>query len=154
MAAATDNVITRDLYAVYPDMFIDGAVERELLETVSAIVIQHPIYWYAAPGLLKEWFDRTLTAGWAYGRGGEALKGKKYLASITTGSDEKDYSIGGRHGNPVEEYLKPFEQTAAYCKMKWQSPIIFHHAHTAADNTLEKHLDELKARLEDLAQNG
>lgn len=154
LAAVTDNVIPHDLYSIYPDMFIDGAAERELLEKVSSIVVQHPIYWYAAPGLLKEWFDRTLTAGWAYGRGGNALKGKKYLVSITTGSDEDDYSTTGRHGNPVEEYLKPAQQTAAYCKMVWQEPLIFHHARSAEINTLEEHLQKLKARLEDLAQNG
>lgn len=152
LAAATDNVITHELYSIYPDMFIDGAAERELLETVSSIVVQYPIYWYAAPGLLKEWFDRTLTAGWAYGRGGNALKGKKLMVSITTGSDEDDYTTSGRHGYPVEEYLKPVQQTAKFCKMVWQDPLVFHQARAAKGNELEEHLSEFKARLENLAR--
>lgn len=153
-AARVDDVIVHDLYATYPDMFVDGTAERQRLAQCSAIVLQHPIYWYAAPSLLKEWFDRTLTAGWAYGKGGDTLKGKKLLSSITTGSDYNAYAAEGTHGNPVDDYLKPYRQTALFCGMEWQDPLIFHHARAESDDNLNRHAELLAKRLQTLASGG
>ena len=51
--------------------------EQELLLQHKIIVWQHPFYWYSSPALLKEWIDLVLEHGWAYGRKGDMLKGKK-----------------------------------------------------------------------------
>jgi NAD(P)H dehydrogenase (quinone) len=41
--------------------------EQERVERADALVIVHPVYWWAMPALLKGWFDRVLTFGWAFG---------------------------------------------------------------------------------------
>ena len=151
IAAATDGVRVYDLYAEFPDMFVHGTDARAAFDGVEALVVQNPLYWYAGPGLLKEWFDRTFIAGWAYGRGGKALKGKRYLASVTTGSAADAYRVGGRHGNPVEDYLKPYRQIAEFCQMRWQDPLVLHHARSISDDELDQHAQLLKQRLETLA---
>jgi len=150
-ARDVDGVTVHDLYAAYPDLFIDGAAERERLDKTNAIVLQHPIYWYSAPGLLKEWLDRTLTAGWAYGRNGDALKGKKLLSSITTGSAGPAYSPEGVHGRAIADYLRPYEQTAKFCGMQWCEPLVFHHARMADDTNLGSHVATFTRRLRELA---
>lgn len=149
-ASGVDGVTVHDLYATYPDMFIDGKAERERLETADAIVLQHPIYWYSGPGLLKEWIDRTLTAGWAYGRGGHALKDKVLMSSITTGSAARAYAPNGPHGHPIEDYLKPFSQVAAFCGMQWAKPLILHHSRTVSAEAINAHADQLLERLQQL----
>ncbi|NOZ33538.1 MAG: NAD(P)H dehydrogenase [Alphaproteobacteria bacterium] len=152
-AAGVAGVELLDLYARHPDLYIEGTEAREAISNAKALVVQHPIYWYAMPGLLKEWFDRTFRVGWAYGPGGTALQGKKFLASITTGSHEDAYVADGVHGAPVDDFLAPMRQTVNFCGMAWLPPLIFHHARNAADAQLEQHagvlVDQLNALLED-----
>ncbi len=56
----TDNITVHDLYAVYPDSFIDVDHEQGLVLAHDVIVFQHPFYWYSCPGLLKDWIDLVL----------------------------------------------------------------------------------------------
>jgi putative NADPH-quinone reductase len=150
-AATVDGVTVHDLYDTYPDLFVDGFAERKLIDRAGALVLQAPIYWYAGPGLLKEWIDRTFVSGWAYGRGGRALVGKKMLVSITTGSAHEAYGPGGRHAHPIEDYLKPYRQIAAFCGMAWQEPLVFFHARATTSADLDVHAHLLTERLEALA---
>ncbi|HKN03281.1 MAG TPA: NAD(P)H-dependent oxidoreductase, partial [Buttiauxella sp.] len=69
------NVTVHDLYAHYPDFFIDIYHEQALLQEHDVIVFQHPLYTYSCPALLKEWLDRVLSRGFASGVGGNALEG-------------------------------------------------------------------------------
>ena len=85
-AQATEGVTAHNLYAAYPDFDINISREHELMEQHSAIVLQHPFFWYSAPSLLKEWMDRTLSLGWAYGPNATALHGKVLMSAITLGS--------------------------------------------------------------------
>lgn len=47
------NVTVHDLYAHYPDFFIDIAWEQDLLRQHEVIVFQHPLYTWSCPALLK-----------------------------------------------------------------------------------------------------
>lgn len=44
------NVTVHDLYAHYPDFFIDIAYEQDLLRQHEVIVFQHPLYTWSCPG--------------------------------------------------------------------------------------------------------
>ena len=79
------NVTVHDLYAHYPDFFIDIAYEQDLLRQHEVIVFQHPLYTWSCPALLKEWLDRVLSRGFASGAGGNELAGKYWRSVITTG---------------------------------------------------------------------
>src|SRR5688572_32930914 len=74
------------LYDRYPDFAIDVEAEQEALGRARVVVWQHPLYWYSVPPLLKLWFDKVLTLGWAYGPGGTALHGKTVQWVVTTGA--------------------------------------------------------------------
>ncbi|WP_143354670.1 NAD(P)H-dependent oxidoreductase [Escherichia coli] len=72
-ATQLSNVTVHDLYAHYPDFFIDIPREQALLREHEVIVFQHPLYTYSCPALLKEWLDRVLSRGFASGPGGNQL---------------------------------------------------------------------------------
>lgn len=90
-----EHVTVHDLYAHYPDFFIDIHYEQQLLREHQIIVFQHPLYTYSCPALLKEWLDRVLARGFANGVGGHALTGKYWRSVITTGEPEGAYRAGG-----------------------------------------------------------
>jgi glutathione-regulated potassium-efflux system ancillary protein KefG len=84
-ARGVEGVTVRELYEEYPDFFIDVKAEQEVVAAHDVVVMQHPFYWYATPALVKEWFDLVLTPGWAYGEGGTALRGKRWMHAVSTG---------------------------------------------------------------------
>ena len=122
------GVEVRSLYDLYPDFAIDAPAEREALAGASVVVWQHPIYWYSVPALLKLWFEKVLTPGWAWGPGGDALHGKRCLWVVTTGGDGQDYLPSGIHGHAFEAFIPAVRQTAEFCGMEWLEPLIVHEA--------------------------
>ncbi len=141
----------RSLYELYPDFDIDVAAEQSALQRARTIIWQHPLYWYAPPGLLKHWFDKVLLRGWAYGEGGDALVGKRCLWVTTTGGEPSAYGPDGMHRLPFAELVAPVEQTARFCKMVWQQPFVVHGAHRVSDERLAALGSKYRARLEQLA---
>ena len=57
---AAPGVTVHDLYDCYPDLFIDVRREQRLLLEHDVLVFQHPMHWYSAPAILKEWEDSVL----------------------------------------------------------------------------------------------
>jgi len=142
-----DGVEVRSLYDRYPDFAIDAHAERDALEVASTIVWQHPIHWYNVPALLKLWFERVLVHGWAWGPGGDALRGKRCLWAITTGGDERDYSPAGMHAHPFEAFAPVVRQTAEFCGMTWLDPFVVWGARQLDAETLREHARRYRARL-------
>jgi glutathione-regulated potassium-efflux system ancillary protein KefF len=139
-------VFRRNLYDLYPDFDIDVEAERALLESVDLIVLQHPVYWYSMPALLKLWIDEVFGLGWAYGSGGTALVGKQMLWIVTTGGDFRAYSESGPHRHPFDVFIAPVRQTAHFCGMHWQEPLVIHDAHSDRTHVQDAGL-ALRARL-------
>ena len=127
------GVVVNDLYERYPDFYIRPRPEQALLEAANIVVMQHPLYWYSAPALLKQWQESVLEYGFAIGRSGTALQGKWLLQVITTGHREEAYAMGGRDRYSITELLRPFEQTARHCGMRYLEPLLIHGV---------RHLDE------------
>ena len=113
-AREVENVQILNLYNTYPDFEINVKEEQKRLEAVDVIVLQHPMYWYSCPSLLKEWIDLVLEHGWAYGINGTALQGKYFGNAITTGGDESSYTPSGVNRYSIDEFIRPFEATAKF----------------------------------------
>ncbi|ANI30428.1 potassium transporter KefG [Yersinia entomophaga] len=133
------HVTVHDLYAHYPDFFIDVHHEQQLLREHQVIVFQHPLYTYSCPALLKEWLDRVLARGFANGVGGHALRGKYWRSVITTGEPEGTYRVGGYNQYPMDDILRPFELTASMCHMHWINPMIVYWARRQKPEVLSNH---------------
>ena len=148
-AARLPEVRVHDLYEHYPDFHIDIEHEQQLLSEAELIVMQHPIHWYSMPALQKEWLDRVLARGWAFGHDGHALQGKRFWLVASTGGETASYSSDGRHGHHFEDFLPPYQQTARLCGMQWVEPLILHGAHhippVQFQHHVERYLEGLQA---------
>lgn len=132
-----ENVQIRDLYELYPDFNINVQEEQEALFEHEVIIWQHPLYWYSCPPLLKQWIDLVLEYGWAYGPGGIFLKNKYVFNAITSGGAKEVYSNEGRNRYSIEEFLRPFEQTAYLCNMRYLPYFQLGGTHRISDSELQ-----------------
>ena len=136
--SSVEGLKVRSLYERYPDFSIDVDKEQELIGTAELIVWQHPVYWYGPPPLLSLWFEKVLARGWAYGKGGDALRDKACLWVPTTGGDTDAYREGGMHGYTFDKFVPPIQQTARFCGMRWLEPLILHGSHRTTDEQLHE----------------
>lgn len=130
-----DGLTLNDLYERYPDFDVDVRREQELLLSHDLVLMQHPMYWYSTPALLKQWQDLVLEHGWAYGSTGTALKGKRMANVVSTGGGAAAYTHDGFNRHTVREFLAPIEQTARLCGMDYLPPYLVQGTHgmTEAD---------------------
>lgn len=144
------GITVHDLYRSYPDLDVDVAHEQALLAAHAHVVFQHPFYWYSTPPLLKEWLDVVLTWGWAYGRGGTALRDKAVLTAITTGGREAAYRRDGFNRFTIRELLAPVDQTAHLCGMRYLPPFVVHDTHRIEEADIHAAADDYRAVVEAL----
>ncbi len=130
---AAPNTTVRSLYNLYPDFDIDVAAEQAALAEADLVVWLAPVHWYSVPALLKHWFDQVLSHGWAYGAGGNALRGKAAWWVASAGGSWTDYTAGGAHQRPFADFVAPIEQTARFCGMRWLPPHIHYGERGATD---------------------
>lgn len=71
--------------------------------------------------------------------GGNQLAGKYWRSVITTGEPESAYRHDGLNRYPMSDILRPFELTAAMCRMHWMSPIIIYWARRQDPKALASH---------------
>lgn len=144
------GVTFNDLYQHYPDMDVDVAREQRLLVEHDVVVMQHPLYWYSTPALIKQWQDLVLEYGWAYGRGGTALHGKTLLTATTAGGGEEAYCRTGHNRYTIRELLLPIERTAALCGMTYLPPFVVHGTHSLDDEEIARHAADYRRVVEAL----
>ncbi|MBW3110775.1 NAD(P)H-dependent oxidoreductase [Bacillus sp. MCCB 382] len=121
-----ENVTVRHLYKEYPDMKIDVEREQNLLLEHDRIVFQFPFFWYSTPAILKEWQDKVLEFGWAYGSAGTKLHGKEFLVVTSTGGPSGAYRSGGFNHYSMSELLKPLQATANLTGMRFLPSYVEH----------------------------
>jgi putative NADPH-quinone reductase len=148
-----DGVTLVDLYADYPTYEIDVEREQERLLAHDVVVLQHPVYWYSAPALLKEWIDLVLEWRWAYGPGGDALRGKIWLNAVTAGGARAAYTPEGRNRLDLRALFSPFEQTAMLCGMTYLPPFALFDANDRRDRAvLDSHAASYAKMLRDVRE--
>lgn len=140
------RIEVRDLYALYPDYFIDTAAEQAALVAARLVVWLHPVHWYSMPPPMKLWLDEVF--GWAYGPGGQALRGKDLWLVASTGGAAASYRPDGYNRYFFDAVLHPNEQTAALVGMRWLPPLVLHGAHRVDDAVLDAHAELLADRLQ------
>ena len=132
------DITFHDLYQLYPDFYIDVQREQELLLLHDMIIWQHPLYWYSVPPLLKQWIDLVFEHGWAYGNRGGMLRGKYLLNVITAGGGKEAYCDNGYNRYTIPEFLRPYEQTACLCGMRYLPPFVIHETHRLQVNGIDQ----------------
>jgi glutathione-regulated potassium-efflux system ancillary protein KefF len=139
----------RDLHELYPDFFIDVETEQAVLRNADLIVFQHPIYWYSTPAIFKHFQDNVLLRGFAYGPGGDALHGKDFLLVASTGAPAEDYRPDGIHYYAFEELIRPIEQTARFCGMRFLPPLVLQGGHSLPQHVIDAHAARFRRMLDE-----
>jgi glutathione-regulated potassium-efflux system ancillary protein KefG len=152
-ADIVQDVTINDLYERYPEFNIDIGREKKLLLEHDIIIWQHPFYWYSAPPLLKQWQDLVLEHGWAYGKKGVALAGKKIFNVFSSGAGMDTYQPGGFNKYSIHDYLRPFERTAELCKMIYWPPYWIPGVHIMTVERIKQHSVQYKNLLTALAKD-
>ncbi|MBV7435472.1 NAD(P)H-dependent oxidoreductase [Cardiobacteriaceae bacterium TAE3-ERU3] len=151
IAEAADHVTLNDLYAHYPDDFIDIAREQTLLRAHDVILMQFPLYWFSTPGILKNWQDVVLEYGFAFGEGEQALKGKYFGVVTSTGGRDYMYARGQGYRFAIRDYLLPIESMAKICGMKYIPPFVLHNSHQIDDEKFDLHTRNYRFYLDSLS---
>jgi len=120
----------------------------------DVIVLQFPLFWYSTPSLLKEWIDLVLEHGFAYGESGDACEGKAMMLATTAADPESAYRRDGYQRYTLREFLRPLEQTARLCGMRFLPPYVLFQALRAVESGLaEPHARGYCLLLEALRDN-
>ena len=121
--------LREELDTLGPEPEVDVLAKyTERLLAHDTIVLQFPLFWYSCPALVKEWLDLVWEHGFAYGQGGDKLKGKVLLLAVTTGGPQEAYSTEGYQHYELRTFLTPFEQAARLAQMRFLAPYVLHGA--------------------------
>lgn len=90
----------------------DVPAEQQRLEAADRIVLQFPLYWYAAPAQLKAWLDTVWTgAAMQVARGGR-VAGKELGLVISLGQPLTAFRLGGAAGISLDDLARPYAALA------------------------------------------
>lgn len=112
------------LDALYPDFNIDVEEEQKRLAEADVIVLEFPFWWYSAPSLMRRYLESVITFGFAYGPDANAISGKPFIISLTTGAPEEAYSPEGYQGYKFEQFIPQFRALSNLCGLDWREPVI------------------------------
>ncbi|MBT2483879.1 MULTISPECIES: NAD(P)H-dependent oxidoreductase [unclassified Microbacterium] len=136
----------------------DVRLEQQKLEAAELLVFQFPLWWYGAPAILKGWFDRVFTNGFAYGGvdavtglplryGDGGLTGKRALIIVTAGEDPRSIGSRGISGD-LDALLFPLTHgTLWYTGIESLDLHVIYDADTLDDDAVKAERDRLTARL-------
>ncbi|GGN90407.1 flavodoxin family protein [Actinoplanes lobatus] len=74
----------------------DVAAEQELLDAAEVWAFVYPVWWADCPAMLKGWFDRVWTAGWAY-KPGWGRVARRAVVLCTAGHPVAELEKSGVH---------------------------------------------------------
>ena len=130
----------------------DVILEQEKLLWADTVIFLFPLWWYSMPAILKGWFDRIYSYGFAYGVGehndnkwgerfGEGkLQGKKAMLIVTAGGWQEHYSSMGINGS-IDDLLFPINHNMLfYPGFDVLPPLVFYQA----DRTTKTEFEMIK----------
>jgi NAD(P)H dehydrogenase (quinone) len=93
-----DPVFAPDDYCQFEGGTMSEAIlaEQRRVDRADAIVIISPLWWLGFPAMLKGWFDRVWSNGWAYefenDPEGSLLRPRPFLLILTTGGSAGSFA--------------------------------------------------------------
>jgi NAD(P)H dehydrogenase (quinone) len=138
----------------------DVREEQRKIEWADTLVFHFPMWWFGPPAILKGWFDRVLTQGFAFGlhgadgrvlRYGEGgLAGKRALVVTSVGARESGFGPRGIHGH-VDDVLWPMlHGTFWYTGMTPYEPFVVYGADRLTGPSGDRYAQALRERLRTL----
>ncbi|MGV9796549.1 NAD(P)H-dependent oxidoreductase [Mycobacterium sp. NPDC003449] len=158
-AGSPGNIVeqTGDVYS-RGQLPADVQAEQAKLAAAQLLVVQFPLWWYGPPAILKGWFDRVLTNGFAYGdvdpelglprRYGDGhLVGRKALIVVTAGEDARSIGPRGISGD-IDSLLFPLVHgTLWYVGIEVLDLHVVHDADGLGADGIDREVQRLQDRL-------
>ncbi|XP_073440450.1 NAD(P)H dehydrogenase [quinone] 1 isoform X2 [Dendrobates tinctorius] len=132
----------------------DIVAEQKKLEAADLVIFQFPVFWFGLPAIVKGWFDRVLTQGFAYSLSSMYdnghFKNKKAVLSFTTGGLESMYTPIGINGD-INVLLWPVQRGILhFCGFQVLEPQINYSIMHAPPEKRSLSLDAWQARLDNI----
>lgn len=141
----------------------DIRAEQAKIRAAEVVVLQFPLWWYGMPAILKGWFDRVFTAGFAfwlkdpvtgrvrkYGDGG--LVGRRVLTIVAAGDRPESLGPRGMSGS-LDDVLWPLlHGTVHYTGMEALQPHLIASSDRVDDATFAREALRLADRLDALPE--
>ncbi|XP_058478569.1 ribosyldihydronicotinamide dehydrogenase [quinone]-like [Solea solea] len=134
----------------------DITEEQRKVTEADLIIFQFPMYWSTVPAIMKGWFDRVLTLGFAYSQdkmySNGMFKGKKVMLSFTTGCHESMFTENGISGD-INVTLWPLQNGILYyCGFQVLAPQIFWAPSLISSEERKAMLEAWRTRLQGLLE--
>jgi glutathione-regulated potassium-efflux system ancillary protein KefF len=100
--------------------------EQAAYHGVDRVVFIYPTHWFNLTPMLKGYLNEVWQYGWAFGAGGDALKGKDLMVVTSAGASPFTYSREGLIQSSMDEVLSPMKASALYVGMNWLPPLAFY----------------------------
>jgi len=132
--------------------------EQAKLARAELLVVQFPLWWYGPPAILKGWFDRVLTGGFAHGDldpelgvprryGDGGLGGRRALVVVTAGEDARSIGPRGISGD-LESLLFPLTHGILwYVGIETLDLHVIHDADDLRAGDVDREVARLRTRL-------
>ncbi len=134
----------------------DIAAEHEKIAWADHIIFQFPMWYYGLPAILKGWFDRVLSEGFAhvpprwFDNG--PMAGKRAMLSLTTNGKSASYAEDGRHG-AMEVLVWPIHNALRFCGFDVLPPFVAYDVVRGDDARRRGILSAYGGRLRGLARD-
>ncbi|MFW0785324.1 NAD(P)H-dependent oxidoreductase [Gordonia sp. CPCC 206044] len=133
--------------------------QQELILSADLVIVQFPLWWYGMPAILKGWFDRVFTNGFAFGvrdddgkirkYGDGGLVGRRLLPIVTAGDRSESLGPRGISGDITDLLWPLLHGTAHYTGMSPLRPHLVSSVHHMQADGYELRRDDLRRRLDD-----
>ena len=152
------NVRLKDLYAERFDPVLGEAQlslqaegklpddikrEQEQVAWADTLVVIYPLWWFDRPAILKGWFDRVFTNGFAFNfdeNGVQGLlKGKRAMVVVTAGGTKEDF---GKNADQLTKSTT--EGTLAFCGVTDIVDRVFYSVPLVEDEARIRMLEDLE----------
>ncbi|WP_210649003.1 NAD(P)H-dependent oxidoreductase [Nocardioides sp. SYSU D00065] len=161
--ASTGGPIWQQLEDAYASGSLPDDIRSEQAKLAAAelLVLQFPLWWYAPPAILKGWFDRVLTGGFAHGDvdaqglprryGDGGLAGRRALVVVTAGEDARSIGPRGISGD-LDSLLFPVTHGVLwYVGIETLDLHVVHDADSLTASEVEAEVERLRERLSGIA---
>lgn len=117
--------------------------EQEQVNWADTIVVIYPLWWFDRPAILKGWFDRVFTNGFAFSFDEKGvtglLKDKRAVVVVTAGGTKEDF---GKNADLLTQSTT--EGTLAFCGITDIVDRVFYSVSMVADEARKQMLVELE----------
>lgn len=124
----------------------DVIAEQTSIKWADALVMIYPLWWSGRPAILKGWFDRVLTNGFAFGFENGELRGflsdKRALIVITAGGKRDEV------GASDEELAKNTADSLTFCGISGIKQKVFYSVPEVDDIARKQMLNDIKSMVQ------